>query len=88
MSIFEAVMLISFGSAWPVSIYKSYISRTNSGKSLGFLLIIFAGYLSGITHKIFYSQDSVIYLYMLNALMVLIDVMLYFRNMRYDRERS
>lgn len=87
MSIFEALMLICFGSAWPVSIYKSYTSRTNSGKSLGFLIIIFIGYLSGVTHKVLYSQDLVIYLYILNALMVFTDILLYFRNSKYDNKR-
>mgnify|MGYP006300497961 CR=1 FL=1 len=86
MSIFEALMLVCFGSAWPVSIYKSYTSRTNSGKSLGFLFIIFVGYLSGVIHKIIYSQDIVIYLYILNALMVFVDIILYFRNKKYDKQ--
>ena len=34
MSIFEAIMLICFGAAWPFSIYKSYTSRENTGKSI------------------------------------------------------
>jgi hypothetical protein len=43
MGIFEAIMLIYFGSAWPFSIYKSYTSRENTGKSIIFLLIVFVG---------------------------------------------
>ncbi len=80
MSIFEAIMLISFGSAWPVSIYKSYTSQDNSGKSVIFLFIIFLGYLSGVIHKFFFNYDIIIFLYILNALMVSIDIILYFRN--------
>lgn len=80
MSIFEAVMLLCFGSAWPFSIFKSYKSRENRGKSVIFLLIIFTGYLCGITHKIFYSNDKIIYLYILNAAMVLIDILIWYRN--------
>jgi len=38
MSIFEALMMIFFGLAWPFSIYKSYKSKSNNGKSLWFLL--------------------------------------------------
>ena len=34
MSIFEIGMLICFGCAWPVSIWKSYHSKQNAGKSL------------------------------------------------------
>lgn len=83
MSIFEALMLICFGAAWPISIYKSYKSRTNSGKSLHFLIIIFIGYVSGVAHKFIYSFDYVIFLYILNGLMVLTDIGLYFRNKKY-----
>jgi len=82
MSIFEIIMLICFGAAWPFSIYRSYTSRSVEGKSLLFLLVIFLGYISGILHKIFYNYDNVIYLYTLNMLMVGIDILLYLRNRR------
>jgi len=80
VSIFEIIMLVCFGAAWPVSIYKSYVSREIAGKSVLFLWIIFAGYLSGIVHKLVYNYDFVIYLYALNGMMVMIDIMLYYRN--------
>jgi hypothetical protein len=82
MSIFEIIMLICFGFAWPFSIYKSYTSRSIKGKSFFFLLVIFIGYLSGILHKLIYYYDGVIYLYLLNMLMVGIDMLLYLRNRR------
>lgn len=88
MSIFEAIMLICFGAAWPVSIYKSYTSRDNSGKSLGFMIIILIGYLAGIIHKLFFYYDLVILLYILNSLMVGFDILLYFRNMKFSKKRS
>jgi hypothetical protein len=80
MSIFEAIMLLCFGAAWPFSIYKSYKSRSIKGKSLLFLLIVFTGYISGVLHKFFYNFDNVIYLYILNMVMVGIDITLYLRN--------
>jgi len=80
MSIFEVVMLICFGAAWPFSIYKSYTSRENTGKSIMFLFIVFVGYMAGMIHKLFYNFDLVIYLYGLNSCMVLMDIILYFRN--------
>jgi hypothetical protein len=80
MSIFEIIMLLCFGAAWPFSIYKSYVSRKNSGKSVIFLFIVFVGYVAGILHKIFYSLDFVIYLYILNGLMVIADIAIYYRN--------
>lgn len=51
MSIFEAIMLICFGTAWPFSIYKSWKSRACAGKSVIFLYIVLVGYAAGITHN-------------------------------------
>jgi len=85
MSVFEIIMLVCFGSAWPMSIYHSYRSRTNAGKSLKFLYIIFGGYVSGTLHKVVYHYDPVIFLYMLNGLMVFVDILLYYRNRRFMR---
>jgi len=84
MSIFEIVMLVCFGLAWPTSIYKSYKSKSTKGKSLNFLLIILVGYLAGILHKLFYNLDFVIILYILNFIMVFIDVMFFFRNKKIE----
>lgn len=82
MSIFEIIMLICFGSAWPFSIYRSYTSRSVEGKSLIFLLVLLLGYTAGIFHKIFYNFDNVIYLYAFNFLLVSVDALLYLRNLK------
>jgi hypothetical protein len=82
MSVFEIVMLICFGSAWPFSIYKSWTARTNQGKSPWFLVIVLLGYISGIIHKILHNYDAVVFLYGLNGAMVLVDMMIYMRNRR------
>ena len=82
MSPFEIGMLLCFGAAWPFSICRSYTSRQNAGKSVVFLYVVLAGYVSGVLHKLLYSFDKVIYLYMLNGLMVLTDIVLYYRNRR------
>jgi hypothetical protein len=80
MSIFEIIMLVCFGAAWPVSILKSYRSRSNGGKSVVFLYIVFVGYIAGVLHKIFFNFDLVIFLYILNGLMVFLDICIYYRN--------
>ncbi len=80
MSIFEILMLVCFGAAWPVSIYKSLKTRQVAGKSLPFLVIILVGYVAGVLHKLLVSYDLVIFLYLLNALMVAADIVLYLRN--------
>jgi hypothetical protein len=85
MSIFEALMLICFGAAWPFSIYKSYVSRSVQGKSAFFLIIVLLGYVAGILHKLIYQYDMVIYLYILNFIMVSADFILYLRNSRLHR---
>ena len=88
MSIFEITMLICFGAAWPASIYRSYVSRTTSGKSLLFLIIIDIGYIAGIIHKISNDRDPVIYLYIVNGIMVFADIMLYWRNRRIESRQA
>jgi hypothetical protein len=88
VSIFEILMLLCFGAAWPISVKKSYTSRTNKGKSLFFLFILEIGYIAGITHKILYSFDLVIILYMLNFVMVFTDIMMYYRNYRISLQQS
>ena len=88
MSIFEIGMLACFGAAWPMNIVKSYRSRTAAGRSITFQWAIIIGYVCGITHKILYSNDIVLYLYIINLIMVSIDTALYFRNKRLDMERA
>lgn len=85
---FEALMLICFGAAWPVSIYKSYVSKTVAGKSVLFLFIILMGYGAGIVHKILSGLDYVIGLYALNALMVVVDIAIYARNKKLSAKQA
>ena len=87
MSIFEIGMLVGFGFAWPSNIYKSLKSRTAAGRSLMFQWAILFGYICGIINKILYSNDLVLYLYILNFLMVSVDTCLTLRNRRLDRRR-
>jgi len=77
--IFEATMLICFGTAWPLSIITMLRTKTSEGKSYLFLFIVLLGYLSGIMHKIYVSPNAVIYLYISNSIMVIIDIALTFK---------
>ncbi len=88
MSVFEIIMLLCFGIAWPFSIYKSYTSRQTKGKSVVFLLVVVVGYISGIIHKLLFSRDFVVFLYMLNLLMVSTDIALYFRNKKLEKKTN
>ena len=84
LSIFEMLMLICFGAAWPLNIYKSIRSKSTKGKSVVFLFVIDFGYVCGVIHKFVYSFDKVIFLYLLNFIMVTIDIILYFRNRKLE----
>ena len=92
----EIVMIVSFGASWPMNVMKSYKARTAKGKSLAFLLLIIFGYLAGIASKLinpvymesFSSKWYVLFFYVLNLLMVSVDLGLYFRNRRLDRKRE
>ena len=86
MSVFEIGMLVSFGLGWPISIIKSWRSRQTGGKSIGFLFVVLLGYISGTLHKLFYNLDFVIILYIINGVMVAIDIALFFRNRRLERK--
>ena len=81
----EALMVVSFGISWPLSIYKSYRSRTSKGKSLFFLLFILFGYACGIFSKITSGTITYVFLfYVLNFAMVGTDILMYFRNRRLE----
>jgi len=82
MSIFEIGMLVCFGFAWPTAILKSIRSKSVEGKSVIFLYVILTGYIFGIVNKFMYNLDFVVVLYMINFIMVFVDLLLYYRNKR------
>src|SRR5690554_3953863 len=82
----ETLMVVSFGISWPMSILKSWTSRTAKGKSLFFLAMILFGYGCGVGAKLTGGQITyVLFFYVLNFVMVSTDMVLYFRNRRLDR---
>ncbi len=91
--ILEIIMIVSFGASWPMNVIKSYKARTAKGKSLAFLLLIFFGYIAGITSKFlneaymasFSEKWYVLFFYFLNLFMVGTDLILYFRNKKFDK---
>lgn len=84
--ILEVIMVLSFGAAWPVSIHKSLKARTAKGKSPFFLSIIIFGYASGILSKAIAGRiNYVVAFYIINMIMVSIDLSLYFRNKKLDQ---
>lgn len=85
----EACMVVLFGISWPLNIMKSLRTRSAKGKSLPFLLFIFAGYICGISSKLISGNITYVFVfYVLNLLMVGTDILLYFRNRRLDARRE
>ncbi len=85
--IFEVAMILCFGISWPVSIVKSYKSRSTKGKSIIFLIFILLGYACGIVAKIaFDGINYVLFFYILNFAMVFTDIFLYLRNKRLENQ--
>ncbi len=87
--ILEAIMMISFGISWPISIMKSYKSKTAKGKSMTFTLLILFGYICGILSK-FVSQNItyVLAVYIFNVCAVSVDLFMQIRNTKLDKERE
>lgn len=89
----EITMIVSFGASWPLNVMKSYKARTTKGKSLGFLCLIFFGYIAGIASKFvneaymanFAAKWYVLFFYVLNLIMVGADLILYYRNYKLDK---
>ena len=83
----EILMVVSFGASWPINVIKSYRVRTTKGKSLGFLVLIFVGYICGIASKLTAAQYHwyVLFFYVLNLIMVGLDILLYWRNFNLDK---
>ena len=89
MEIFEAIMVICFGLSWPMSVYKSWTSRTAKGKSLTFEIFILLGYVSGIIGKLVGGYITYVFIfYIINTVMVSVDILLYFRNAKIDRRAT
>ncbi|MCL2763598.1 MAG: hypothetical protein FWD36_10455 [Treponema sp.] len=87
--ILETLMIIFFGISWPTNIIKSYRVRTAKGKSILFLVLILIGYFCGITAKIVSgSVNFVLVFYIINFVMISIDILLYFRNLALDKAEA
>lgn len=97
VDLLEALTIFCFGLSWPISIRKSWISRTAKGKSLFFEVFLLIGYacgimkkiieavgFSGVTPKTGFIFVLSFFFYVLNFIEISIDVALYFRNKKLD----
>ena len=92
--ILEIIMLLCFGFSWPINARKAWKARTAKGKSPVFLSLILIGYIAGVASKFvnpafdFASKWYVLFFYVLNFIMVSVDLGIYFRNKKLDAQRE
>lgn len=82
-------MLLGFAAAWPFNIARAWKARTTLGVSLQFYVIIECAYVCGMLSK--FARDDVNYVlgfYILDFSLVLVAILIYFRNRAIDRERG
>lgn len=88
-SIFETLMIVCFGISWPMSIVRSYRSRSTKGKSLPFMCMILFGYFCGVAAKLLsHTYNLAFYFYFPNIIMVSTDICLYFRNRQIEKRQT
>ena len=85
--VFETIMLLCFGVSWPFNIIKSLRARTAKGKSILFETCVIIGYICGLIGKFVGGNITyVVAVYILDLVMVSIDLSLTLRNRKLDRE--
>lgn len=93
IDLLEALTIFCFGLSWPISIRKSWVSRTAKGKSVLFEVILLIGYGIGIARKIIQlncmGASGFLFglsfaFYIINSVAISIDIALYFRNKKLD----
>lgn len=85
----EATMLVCFGLSWPMNLIKNIKAGTAKSMSLKFILLIIFGYVAGITAKLVTGQmNYVLIVYILNILVVSLNLVVYFVNKHKDKVRE
>lgn len=82
-------MLVCFGLSWPLNVYRNIKAKTAKSMSIFFILLIITGYIAGISAKIVsHNFTYVLAVYIINLVIVSINVPVYFRNKACDRRRE
>ncbi len=87
--ILEIAMIVAFGFSWPNNIITTLKNKSTKGKNLVFLILIDTGYVCGILGKILSGNIVwyVMFFYILNFVMVSIDMALYFYYRRIEKNQ-
>ena len=82
-------MLVCFGASWPISVIKNIRAKTAKNMSLQFIMLIILGYTAGIAAKIISGTiNYVLLVYVLNLIIVSVNLAVYFINRKRDRGRE
>ena len=98
-TVFEIVMVLSFGASWPFNIARAYKARTAKGTSIYFTLLIGIGYVGGILSKVFAAihhgagywealKILAFVFYFVNLTMIVTAIVIYCRNKKLDKARE
>lgn len=83
----EAAMLVCFGCSWPMNLIKNIKCKSAKSMSLPFILLITVGYIAGISAKLITHQiNYVLVVYILNIIIVSMNIAVYFYNRRLDNK--
>lgn len=87
--ILETIMLICFGLSWPLNLVKNIKCGSAKGMSLPFILLITFGYIAGISSKIMAGRFNYVFaVYILNIVIVALNIVVYFVNLARDRKKE
>ena len=83
VELLESTMLVCFGLSWPMNLAKNIKAKSAKTMSLQFILLIIAGYIAGISAKIYnHKFNYVLAVYLLNLIIVSANLIVYFVNRR------
>ena len=86
--ILEFAMLFCFGYSWPFAIAKTLKAKKVDGKRPLFEAIVIVGYLFGIAAHLIGDRSWVIWVYIVDILLVSVDLTLYMHYSRLNRTSS
>lgn len=85
--VLETLMLVCFGLSWPINVWKNLKARTAKNMSLRFIMLIIIGYVAGIIAKIYKGAINYVFVvYIINLLIVSVNVVIYFVNKKIDKK--
>ncbi len=93
-NILEVLMVVCFGISWPINIFKSWKAKSTKGSSILFYFFIWIGYIFGLGSKYIKlmagtpTPSYVWFFYILNTVMVSAGILIYYRNLMFDRQTN